>query len=404
MAISDPETLKREKHRSKASVFSVVFLPTLACNCTCSHCFENLAGHRIDDHNYEMIFSKMRELAETVGCRILRVYWQGGEVLCLSPESIQKALDVSKSVFEGMDIKIEHHLQTNLLNYDTDTWKDVISSFTLGSISSSVDFPNVYRKTPTISEDEYLHAWLKKKEAAEKDGFTVSVISLPNPETLKLGAERFYKFYSDEIGIKNVQVNFPFPGGDDGLQSLDLDELAVFMIDLYEFWIASGRGLNLSPFQAMEDRLLRNKGSLACCWSYSCATSLICIGPKGDVGQCDCWVANFDDYNFGSIDQPFEEILNSDNRQLFLDRPLKLMNNTKCGECKFWKLCGGGCAVRAMTFTGDFFAPDHYCPVYYALFSAILDNNTGVEAQLDINVRNEEIYTEAIHDGRQDGR
>jgi radical SAM protein with 4Fe4S-binding SPASM domain len=337
-----------------------------------------------------MVFTKMRELAETVGCATLRIYWQGGEVLCLRPDSVQKAIETAARVFSDSGITIEHHLQTNLLLYDTSKWKEVIANFHLGTISSSLDYPNLYRRTPALTEDEYTRAWIERKEAALRDGFSVSIVSLPNPETLKIGAKRFYEFFKDEIGLKNIQINFPFPG-EGGLEPLDLDGLSAFMTDLYHVWVESGRELNQSPYKAMEDKLLRNRGTVPCCWGYSCATSLIAIGPGGEVGQCDCWIATFKDYNFGSVYDTADKLLDSEQRQLFLDRPIKLMQHTKCGECRFWKLCSGGCPVRALTFNGDLFTPDHYCPVYYAMFSAILDN-AGQEYDLPINQGQEAIY------------
>ncbi len=367
--------------RKRKKIFSVVFMPTLACNCRCSHCFEELAEGNAEDHNWELHFTEMRRLAETLKCNTLKVYWQGGEVLCLHPDTVQCALDIGAAVFKDSDITLEHHLQTNLLLYETSRWKEVISNFFLGSISSSIDLPNLFRLTPTLGVDEYNRAWLKKKDMAERDGFTVSVVSLPNHKTLELGAERFYRFFRDEALLKNVQVNFPFPGNS-GLEPLDLKKLAGFMTDLYKIWVASGRDLNLSPFRAMEDRLLRGRGALPCCWTYSCASILLSIGPNGGVGQCDCWVATYSDHNFGTTDQPVEQLLDSDQRQPFLNRPLKLMRDTKCGECKFWGICFGGCPIRAFAFTGNLMDVDHYCPVYYEMFSIILDQAEH-ESQLE---------------------
>jgi uncharacterized protein len=367
----DPGTSTQSSPRNQSKTFSVVFIPTLACNCRCSHCFEKLAERNSDNQDWELQFSQMRKLAETLKCDILKVYWQGGEVLCLKPDTVQSILDIGAAVFRESGITVEHHLQTNLLLYETSKWKDVISSFFLGSISSSIDLPNLYRLTPTLSTGEYNRAWLKKKDMAENDGFKISVVTLPNHETLEIGAEYFYRFFRDEAGLKSVQVNLPFPGHGD-LPPLDLEDLAGFMKDLYRIWVESGRDLNLSPFRAMEDRLLRGCGAIPCCWAFNCASLILAIGPNGEVGQCDCWIATYGDYDFGTIDQPVEQLLNCDNRKPFLRRPLKLMRDTRCGECKFWGICFGGCPIRAFTFTGDLMSRDHYCPVYYEMFSYIL--------------------------------
>jgi uncharacterized protein len=357
------------------SVFSIVFIPTLSCNCKCLHCFEKLDNRHITHDIWEILFLKMRKLAETINCQTLRLYWQGGEVLCLDPDSVQKGLSTAAAVFHDSGITLEHHLQTNLLLYESSKWKDILSSFSLATISSSLDFPNLYRKAQSISTKEYFQLWYRKKEVAERDGFEVSVVSLPNPETLRLGAKKFYQFFKEEVRATNIQINFPFPGGNGGPHALNLDDLSHFMRELYGVWLSSGRDLNLSPFKSLEERLLWNKGTLLCSWAYTCAKSLLAIGPNGEIGQCDCWITTFKDFNYGSLfEHTPNALLNSAQRQFFLERPLRLIRDSKCGECKFWKICHGGCPVRAYTFSGDLFSPDHYCPVYYSMFSTILEN------------------------------
>ena len=373
----------------------MIFVPTLACNCRCLHCFEELNGHSIEISKLEMIFEKMLELAERVQCRTLSLYWIGGEVLCLNPDVVQKILAVAARVFQGSGITLAHRLQSNLLLYDSVKWQDVLAGAFQGRVSSSLDFPNLYRQAPGLGADEYLKAWLGKKETAERDGLKISVISLPNPHTLRLGAERFYLFFQEEVRVRNLQINFPFPGRNTPLQLLDLPEFARFMADLYELWIATGRNLDLSPFMYLENRLLHQSAEQNCWSSFSCATNFLAMGPDGTVGQCDYFVSTVNtvkEFNFGSlIDEPMDKIFNSPQRRLFLDRPLRLMQNSPCGECRFWKLCHGGCPIRAFTFTGNLFSPDHYCPVYQAMFSAILERG-AVHAQQVLRSHEGEIH------------
>jgi len=366
---------KDAEYGTHISVFSVVFMPTLSCNCNCMHCFEMLDGRRIDIDNWENVFSKMFELAEEVGCLTLRLYWQGGEILSLEPGTVQRGLEVAASIFAGSGITIEHRLQTNLLLYNSSKWKDVVSQFGGQAVSSSLDFPNLYRRTASLNGNQYNQEWLKKREEVEKDGFAVKIISLPNPETLRLGAERFYNYYKQEVCAESVQVNFPFPGKNRGLQLLDVDRFALFMTDLYEIWVASGRELNISPFIPLEERFLRNRGVLWCMWTDSCARSLIAMGPEGEVAQCDGWISPYREFLFGSIaDQPLGKILKSDHRRRFVNRSLQMIRDPKCGYCKFWKICWGGCPLRAYAITGDLFTRDPYCQVYHAIFTAILKN------------------------------
>ncbi|MBN1654905.1 MAG: radical SAM protein [Deltaproteobacteria bacterium] len=364
----------RQNDAKSRSLFSIVFMPTLRCNCTCSHCFEKLTAVSMDDSLYEKVFEALRAIANEVACDTLRIYWQGGEVLSMSPESVRNALYEEQRVFAGSGVKTERHLQTNLMPYESRRWRDIVRLFDVNTVSSSLDFPNLYRKTAGIGPEQYNAVWLKKKAEVEADGFAVSVISLINRGTLEIGARRFYDFYEREARVKNLQINLPFPGYNVEPRPLDRDALTRFVIELYRIWIERGRSLNLSPFKALEERILDRPTPILCGFSYSCAKSLIAVGPRGEVGQCDCWVCTFPEHNYGSLfTHSARELLEAQSRRAFVDRALLLASQTKCGECRFFQVCYGGCPIRAFALNGNMHTPDYYCPVYFELFSTILD-------------------------------
>jgi len=356
--------------------FSLVFVPTLACNCTCTHCFENIVPRTIDDDAWGPFFRKVKEMTSLEGIAKLLIYWQGGEVMTMGPVKVRRGLEIIDKIFRNTDVTVEHRLQTNLLLYDSE-WKDIIKDYFRGRIGSSVDYPNLYRSTPDIPPVDYNQAWLEKKERAEGDGIFVSAVTLPNTETLRLGAGQFHSFFRDEAGVRNVQINFPFPGARDGFPlPLDLEGLSYFLEAVYDIWLSSGRYLNLNPFIPLERRMLKGEGSLSCVWSYSCGKSLMSLGPDGEVGQCDCWISTHKSYIFGNIiDTATEGILCSGEREIFLNRPIHVIDDPECAGCDFWQICHGGCPVRAYTFNGDIYSRDHYCKVYKGIFSMILEKN-----------------------------
>lgn len=360
----------------RPSVFSIVFIPTLACNCECLHCFEHLG--QPPDCDWDVVFTRVREMAEEVGCDTLRIYWQGGEVLTMSPDAVLAILDAEQRAFADVPISVERHLQTNLLLYDGPRWKHVLERFELQTVSSSIDYPNLYRVAPGLSGEDYNAAWLEKKEQVEADGFDVSVISVVNEATLETPVQRFYDYYV-ERGIRSFQLNLPFPGTKGGIEPLQLPRLGRFLVELYHHWIGDDRRSNLSPFKALEERLGGSWAPLVCAWSFSCASSLIAIGPTGDVGQCDCWVSTYRQFDFGSVfTHSARQLLNAPQRQSFKQRGLELAWNSRCGQCRFWSVCHGGCAVRAFTLEGKLNEPDYYCPAYRTLFSEILREQLGV--------------------------
>jgi len=353
--------------------FSVVFIPTLSCNCNCSHCFEEILPISADNGSWTNQFNQLKHFSVQYNLNRLLIYWQGGEVMKLGPDAVKNGLETCEGIFNGSDIEIEHHLQSNLLLYDH-AWKDIVIDYFRGNISSSLDFPNLYRRSGNLSFDEYNKQWLEKRAQAEADGIIVNLITLPNETTIENGAFEFYRYFSEEVGIRNVQINFPFPGVDGTNPALLLlDKLGDFMQDLYKIWVESDRSLNLNPFFALENRIYKNSGRLPCTWSYNCTNFILAVGPKGDIGQCDCWVTTRKEFNFGVLGETAcDDYMNSANRQKFIERPTRMINDPECGSCAYWSICFGGCPIRALTFNGDMYTKDYYCPVYKKIFAAVL--------------------------------
>ena len=327
----------------------------------------------IDSQNWERYFDQLREFANKRNLSKLLIYWQGGEVLTLNPDMVQQGLDTCHKIMDAAGIEIEHHLQSNLLLY-SDRWKNIITEYFRGSISSSLDFPNLYRKYNNHNGDSYNDRWLEKRLEAESDGLVVNLITLPNEGTLEKGAAEFYSYFSKTVGIRNVQINFPFTGIDGhNPPPLSLDKLGNFMQELYELWVDSDRYLNLNPFYALENRIYKNNGRLPCTWSYNCANFIFAVSPEGEIGQCDCWVSTHKDFNYGVLGQDdISNIWDAKNRELFTDRPTRMIEDPECGTCQFWGICFGGCPIRALTFNNDLYSRDYYCPVYKQIFAAVL--------------------------------
>ena len=62
--------------------------------------------------------------------------------------------------------------------------------------------------------------------------------------SLEAGPERFYRYFVEELGLSDFQVNTPFPGGPakevEGGFQIDSALLAEFMIGLFDIWMAEG--------------------------------------------------------------------------------------------------------------------------------------------------------------------
>jgi uncharacterized protein len=355
--------------------FSIVLIPTYSCNCSCTHCFEEIVPISIDDNSWDSYFDGLRDFAQHQKLDRLLIYWQGGEVMMLKHETVRRGLDRCRTVMKDAGIEVEHHLQSNLLLYQSN-WRDTVAEYFRGNISSSLDYPNLFRKYKGSEGESYNKLWLEKKLEAEADGLIVNLITLPNQATLEQGAAEFYRYFSEDIGTRNVQINFPFTGVD-GVNPapLSLDKLGDFMQELYRIWVNSDRYLNLNPFFALENRINNNNGRLPCVWAHNCANFIMAVGPDGEIGQCDCWVSTHKEFDYGvlGVDGP-GSIWNSANRDKFVERPERMIQDPECSECEYWAICFGGCPIRALAFSGDIYSRDYYCPAYKRIFRAVLEN------------------------------
>ena len=204
----------------------------------------------------------------------------------------------------------------------------------------------------------------------------VGVIAVVNHATLSTGAEAFYHFFVDELGIDDFQVNTPFFARNqaDSLEPLDPAALGAFLVELADVWRAEGRaqGVKLGPFDELLKWFAGRDGVLPCMWRPSCPHDLVSIDPDGNVAQCDCWVSSYPEHHYGNLfkDVSLGELLaTSSSREAMLARPIQLVAAAPCQTCEYLAVCHGGCAIRALTATGQLSSPDPYCESYRVLFA-----------------------------------
>jgi len=355
--------------------FSIILLPTNKCNVNCEYCFEDKTDDRMTLEQLSVVTNKVLDYMEQASISALTIHWQGGEIMTMPPDWFAQAYDLIQNAAAKRGKFVEHGLQSNMVGYHP-RWNKVISGMFGNSIGTSMDFPNVHRKLFNGSSTDYTRIWKYKVQAALDAGIEIAVIAVPNQATLDTGAEKFYSYFVDEVGVNSFQVNTPFPGGEsnDAKKSLglDVDELGQFFVDLTDVWLERGQsaGVSVGPIDELIKTFTDGSGCLPCIWQANCADEFISIDARGFVAQCDCWVTSYPEYFFGNI---FETeslghmLRESSARKKFLERPAAIIPKD-CIECDYLSICHGGCPVRTYTFTGTMFEKDPYCHVYLALF------------------------------------
>jgi uncharacterized protein len=358
------------------SGISLIFLPTLKCNADCDYCFEQKTGAVMSIDQFKIMLDKLLEYMEIHNMEGLRIFWQGGEVLTMEPDWLRRAHEITKTAAEKTGRVILNQLQTNLVSYGPQ-WTSIIKEMFDGQLGSSLDYPNLFRKLPGGTTEEYTRLWRKNYELARSNDISVGVISLPNDETFKIGPEAYYSYYFDEIGLTGLQVNSPFPGGDPNavkkLFPLGVEAYSEFIVKLLDVWLQRGyfEGKGLSPYSGILHYFISGeRGGLVCGNKPNCNEDFFSIDPYGNVSQCDCWVSSYPEFRYGNIfnDPSFDAIMKSAARKRLRDRPTVLISETDCIDCRHLSVCHGGCAIRAYTTFGTLAAKDPYCTAMKNVF------------------------------------
>ncbi len=359
--------------------FSLILLPTNKCNVACEYCFEDKTSDFMSLEQLSVLIEKVLDHMESRAIPSMTIYWQGGEIMLLPPSWLERASEIIGRAAERRGKRVTHSLQSNMIGYSR-KWNRVIAEMFDNSVGTSMDYPNLYRKARNRAPEEYTAIWTRNVNEAREAGIHIGVISIPNKGTLEAGAEKFYSYFVDELGITDFQINTSFSGGEENEVKresiLDMDGLSKFSADLARVWAERGyeRGVKLGPFDELMNQFTGEAACLPCIWRQNCTDEFVSIDARGYVAQCDCWVTSYPDYWFGNIfeDVSFTELLQkSEARRRFQARPEALMEHETCLGCEYLSICHGGCPVRTYSITGDFFVKDPYCQVYKAIFSTM---------------------------------
>jgi radical SAM protein with 4Fe4S-binding SPASM domain len=375
-------------------IFSVILLPTSECNVACDYCFERKEPHRLSPALLPLLTRRLLEHLENEQIEECEIYWQGGEAMIMGPGWFADAGDVMDRLAAERGRRLTHYLQTNLISYSP-AWNNVIRGMFQNSLGTSMDYPNVHRKLFKGGAKAYTELWTRRLHEAKAAGIEVGVIAVLHQASLEAGPESFYRYFTEELGLDNFQVNTPFPGGPashiEGGFQLDSDELAKFLGELFDIWMESGyhSGVTLGPFDALINHFTGQAARLPCIWKENCSNQFISVDSKGTVAQCDCWVTSYPEYFFGNI---FHEpnltrmLKTSRARRDFVERPKRLVEDEDCLSCRYLSICHGGCPVRTYSARGTMMTKDPYCEVYKVVFARAENHARGVlRKRLTIN-------------------
>lgn len=351
---------------------NAIMLPTLQCNASCDYCFVQPRTETLGLPLLERVFRRLDEYVQSRSVSELHLFWQGGEATLMGEDWFRRMAEMATRVLGGT--RVSHHLQTNLLGFD-ERWADLAEDVFGGCLSTSLDYPNVHRRFDgrcTAYDDRVLEGIA----LARSRGLTVRAIALINQQTLAEGASAFFRYFVDEVGLPELQINLPYYDGRSARfpssQRMAVEDVAQFLGDMVDLLVSSDSEVRIRPLSSFHDvfRGLQS-GEIGCIWSPGCGDDFLCIGPRAQVSVCDCWVSGeYEDHMGTLLDSSVEQLLEGPIRKKIRSRLASIVK-TRCGSCRFLALCFGGCPKRAQAFTGDLNRPDYYCEAYHRVFESL---------------------------------
>ncbi len=121
-------------------VFSLILLPTLRGN---ADCFEVKTNDRLSLERLQLLIDKVLDHLVEKDISRLMIHWQGGEAMTLLPSWFARAQALIAAAAAARRCTVSHGFQTNMIGY-SQNWNPVIREMFDNSVSTSLDYPNLY--------------------------------------------------------------------------------------------------------------------------------------------------------------------------------------------------------------------------------------------------------------------
>lgn len=309
------------------------------CNQRCKHC--HMSQYYEEELSTEKILSLVNKLNK-LGMK--KIAFAGGEPF------------LRKDLFEIMKICPRNiSILTNATLLD-DLLIKKISDFEkkydkIITLRISVDGLESHKKLRGYDSKKVIRIIKKLKET----GFIVVINTVICPFIKENELiEMFYLF--EDMGIDQWNVDLPFEEGSFKENKLKVDMTFVMkeLKKLVTVYFKRDRNIRLDIISLFcSERIKRDLGFYECDFDESpCDYQFhsITINPKGEILLCPSLHVPF-----GKIEN-LEEYRKSEKWKKFTSKKINYPEG--CNNCKYLKICGGGCRANALTATGNIWGKD----------------------------------------------
>lgn len=344
---------------------TVIILPVgKKCNLSCSYCYHSFIRDQgikiMPKEILERIISEASKIAEE-----LTFLWHGGEPLLAGINYFKTAIKLQNLFLRDRNIK--NIVQSNLVLLN-EKWINFLVENNI-SISTSLDgskemhdsnrcFPSGRGSFNKVSTN------IKKLRNEKIRVGCVALITKTNVNY----PEKVYKALRS-VGVSSVafhfcsetetHISYLIPGHEAG---------AKFLKRIFDVWfLEDDPAFRIRNFENIIRHFLNGR-PLDCASVYNSCPGFVAIDQLGDVYPCNRF-AGRKDFLLGNIlDKPLSVLL-LEAIPLY-KKIIKI--NIECFKCKWFGLCGGGCAYERLFFSkGSFNSKHPDCKLKKEVFSYV---------------------------------
>ena len=361
----------------RPSVSVVIVKPTKSCNAGCTYCSAppevNGSGKWTLDL-WKQYFDKIQPGLMERGV----VIWHGGEPMLMGPDFFRAAHEYAWSKMPNLRFS----MQTNLLLYSKQRWKELFEVDMRGSVSTSFD-PDQRHREYKGSTELYTRLFMSRLEMAVDDGFRPVVIGTYTEDTIHTAFEMYdWSLARGDRGV-SLRFNYRYPAGrvaEEG-ETLTPETYGKTLIALYDRWIVDMPSFGIVPLDQMFMKTIGMESS-RCPWMNDCAGRFLEIEPNGDVYNCSEF-ADLDDpeFRFGNLDEhDLAHLMSSPAAVMLRRRRYDLPAD--CKVCPHFRECEGGCMRDSVLYGRGLGGKFYYCRSWKMVFNRIKESIASGEADL----------------------
>jgi uncharacterized protein len=361
-------------------MITIIFKAVEKCNSNCIYC-----GVIKKHQNAIMQYDLLKEIFQKINDYLLKYpdekicfTWHGGEVCLLGAKYFFKAIELLEKYCSATKDRITHLVQSNLTLIN----QEIIDAFKLlgmKTVGASYEFiPHIRGFGKNRDSIEYNRKFFEGVNLLEKNGMTWGVIYVVHKLSLQNPLEVFYMLTNLNVAGGAKMNKIYIYGEDTHNLAISGREYADFLgAILPAWWKHRERFAHLSPFSQFYESYMRQTNRMDCELAGQCSHRWLYIGPTGAASQCGR-AGDFGILPYGNIqEQTFEELLNKPQRNDIKNR-IDILQNGACKDCRFWKVCHGGCPLDAILINGALNTKAPHCDWIKPFLTEYFEPITGL--------------------------